>query len=570
MTIIFSCIPQDGSSPYIGADMLLSSNCPSVEFNFPSKRSQEAKIHGKLLNRSVQKLYVIHPCIAVALCGYEKTAEKFINRLSAEFKDKVIDFGTFVSDVDYCYGVSKSDEKGKGFGFTLIAYDTDNNHFIHHHQGCDKKDFRRLGEVNYGGLGKKVFAVEATSIENSEGDTSTITPDELSIYRAASICYRLYAKECLADKGQTPFKDGIGRYYEFCYFCKTDKTFKYVEGTKVLLWPVHIRQAPHFGVEFGYYPREGENEGPFDFRIWDSQYDADGLIIKAYDNLSKTSKGHIVALEEYRSPQFIKSLYPVSNEHSGKFIFNCYYLKDIDLPYLQDSYIKTEKVIPQDWVVFDATQTPDQFELKIGQAAFKAALYNTHDFFDCRWLIYGQQKSTRFNRSQTMDYQKLEKIHKMAGNLRRTGQVRMRMTGEKQEIIQARDLYRKARALARKLNLRFLLADYTFCEGTCEEILENRRMAETLFIKAKQEFANMVHLSRWTHCLNSLGILYKNDYVDLMKNKQEAKAIAAYKKARDCFQEAEQIQSRMEMQKSLVTTRGNIANLMSLRPPQAA
>lgn len=562
MTIIFSCIPQDGSSPYIGADMLLSSDRPSEEFNFPSKRAQEAKMHGKLLNRSVQKLYVIHPCIAVALCGYEKTAEKFITRLSAEFKDKVIDFEAFVSDVDYCYGVSKSDEKGKGFGFTLIAYDASNNHFIHHHQGCDKKDFRRLGEVNYGGSGKQVFEVEATRIENSEGDTATIAPDELSIYRATSICYRLYAKECLADKGQTPFKNGIGRYYEFCYFCKNDQTFKYVEGTKVLLWPVQIRQAPHFGVEFGYYPREGENEGPFDFRVWDSQYDADGLIIKAYDNLSKTPKGHIVALEEYRSPQFIKSLYPVSEEHSGKFIFNCYYLKDIDLPYLQDSYIKTEKVKGEEWIALAETPNPSQFEMQINQIAFKVALYNTHDFFDNRWKIYDRKKVKNFSTSQKQDYQKLNDLCDRADALVRTRQP--------QNLKLARDMYKRGRALARKLNLRFLLADCTFCVGTCEERLGNRREAEKLFKKAIQEFANMVHLSRWTHCLNSLGILYKNVYAQLNDQRQDADALSAYEMARECFEEAERIQSTMGMQESLAKTRRNFAVLTSLRPPQAA
>lgn len=550
MTIIFSCIPADDSPPYLGTDMLVSSTVPDSVFDTISKRNQEASKYASL-NELRQKLYILHPYIAIAVAGDVEIADKFIEKIIQTISENTVDPTAFISEANYAYGVTSNTKRP--FGFTAIIYDANKNQFFHHQQQCIQHNSTQFGELYYQGSGSALFKAQIIENEFLEKLNPNHDPLELrSIHRAMNLCYRLYALECIGAADETPRKDGIGSFYEFCFFCVKDKTFKYIDLIKILYWRVFITRPPHFSVQFGYSPREGENETDTDFRITENKYDENGLTIFAYDNISATSSGHIMALKTYSVKRFTKSLYPFSNEYSGKFTFNCYYLPDTPSEQLDKLYTKIENA-NQPWLSIEPHDK--NYLVKINKTARIGSIHRAKDFFDSRWINHDQRRTLVFDNSQILKYQELERVREQAKLLRRVG--------DKESLIKSRDLYRIGQNLARQLNLRFLTTDCIFSEATCEEYLKDRRKAEPLLLKARQEFSIMMHTPLWTACLNSLGILYKNDFIEQSKEGLQAEARKSCANARDVFLECLNIQEEMDMHNSLAVTRVGYASLLS-------
>ncbi len=566
MTIIFSCIPNDGTPAFIAADMLVSSSNADEKFDFPSGRNLEAKDHKKLLNEPFQKLYVLHPHVVIAIAGDKQTAQIFFDRIQDEYDGLPKESNNFIEKISYIWkDMQWMNPNLRKIAFTILLYDEISEKIITHSENCNYIE-SLIGTVYLQGTGCSQLVEKLNYLVESERLLGEAIPDDLSICRAMSLCYALFSQECVGNKGHTPLKDGIGWYYEFVYFCNKRKSFQYVDNILVAFWPFFVTELPHFGIQFGHHPRDGEEEKEHDFRVFENNYNEDGIAVRAYSNKIKIDEGHIMALKEYRAPRFLKSLYPIAEHQKGKFVYNfCYLIGKEFYPFLPSGFTHVERTEKNEWIKIDDNDSDDK-KIIIRGPVYKAVLSKVHEYFDSRWVNFDKRKI------YNLSHQKNNERHMREIALCMQDGSELRRVGTTQSLLQSRDYFKRGKFLSKKYGLRFYSVEFGFLEGTAlelikevneESLLEYRKQAEKLLLKAMNEFKNIIHITRWTQSMNSLGIFYTNELLNAIKL-GETDIEELYNKAKHFFSEAGRIQENMNMVDAIATTKSNFAKLLGI------
>ncbi len=496
MTIIFASHPPD-SSPFMVADCLISNLVGGGDENIdlPSARNEEAP-EGCIVNKLVKKLYILHPHVAVCWAGTRIEAKSFLNSVSELLKETSSPDEDFIHSV----GVMLNEDTYRNLDVILSVYCQKENSFrFIHSSDVKNKDFPRIGSTYYAGSGSSYLEDQVDQLSWPENficiDDNLPSLSQRSEYRALSLAYNIMFNECVNNSDELNLNLFYGGMVECCYFNLEEKTFKYIDGVKLLFWCIEYTEKPYYQFFFGHAPRN-EKEGKENiFYFYENSYTEKGLVLNRYKNnrLDKTPEGHIVNLQRYKVESIVPSIFPLAEKKRGCYSINLYHVLGKDYQEIANRYIYIDSKC-KPWITL-TSMADGCYDLKIKKRALEDSKKRIDGFMLDRY------------RSRVFPHNKQELSQ--ADHLMSKGDA-VRNMGALEDFKKALSFYEMAKNLFEKNKDLYGVARATFSMGISYELTQDYSVSEPTLLEALESFKNLGSLRDYASCLLSLAILYKN------------------------------------------------------------